>query len=265
MIDAIVLAGASNDGKLETVSEASHEALIDVHGRPMIEWVLEAVRACPRIRKIVVVSPETVAEGADLAGSGAQWTACGHNVVENMLQGIAFLEKDGGPTENVLLVTSDIPLLTAEAVSDFIDRCEQCEADLYYPIVSQEANEATFPGVRRTYVTLKEGVFTGGNMALLKPGVVSASRNLIEQAFAMRKKPWQLSRLLGFRFIVKLLFRRLAIREIEARITDILGCRGMAVICPYPEVGFDVDKPADLHLTREIFARREEGRADAES
>ena len=44
--------------------------------------------------------------------------------------------------------TGDIPLLTPEAVDDFLSRCQGVSADIYYSIVSKEANEAAYPGVK---------------------------------------------------------------------------------------------------------------------
>lgn len=76
---------------------------------------------------------------------------------------------------------------------------------------------------------------------------------MIAQAVAMRKNPLKLSRLLGFKFILKLLFNRLSMAEIEERVRLILGFRGVAVVSPYPEVGIDVDKPQDLALVEETF------------
>ena len=79
---------------------------------------------------------------------------------------------------------------------------------------------------------------------------------MIAQAVAMRKNPLKLSRLLGIKFIVKFLFNRLTLAEIEERVRLILGFRGVGVVSPYPEVGIDVDKPQDLALVEESFKAR---------
>ena len=93
----------------------------------------------------------------------------------------------------VLVVTSDIPFIHKEAIEDFLDRCADLQADLYYPIISKEANEQVFPGCIRTYVTLKEGTFTGGNMVLSTPRLLSNSKALVEKVVIFRKKPWRLA------------------------------------------------------------------------
>lgn len=251
MIDAIVLAGAANTGKLREVSSASSEAMIPVHGRPMVSYVVNALLDSSDIGRIIVVGP---AELRDLdygeRNERILYIPSGSTMVENLLSAVDHVSGQ----HRVLVVTSDIPLLTSEAVSDFIKRCKEVDADIYYPIVSKETNEAKYPGVQRTYVKLKEGTFTGGNLALVAPSALSKGRRVIEQAFLMRKKPVKLARLLGFRFIIKFVFNRLSLHEIEARATDILGCSGRAVVSPYPEVGIDVDKPSDLEVAERTLS-----------
>lgn len=254
-VDAVVLAGAENDGKLGGVSEAAHEALIPIRGKPMIGYVLDALMAAEAVRRIVVVGPVAALRSECPIPPGVELVDSGATMVENIRIGIDSLKPDGP----VLIVTSDIPLIHGEAVDDFVRRCAGAKADIYYPIVEKASNEALFPGVKRTYVRLKDGVFTGGNLALIEPEIVPACEVMIARAVAMRKHPLQLSRLLGFRFIVKLLFNRLTLREIEERVGTILGFRGVGIISPYPEVGIDVDKPEDLSLVEHALADRVDG------
>jgi len=212
----------------------------------MISYVIEALRNTPRIKDIVVVGPDVL---ADILPSGVRLIQSGDSLTDNILRGAEALK--GSP--KVLLVTSDIPFIHREAVEDFLDRCAELQADLYYPIISKEANEQVFPGCVRTYVTLKEGTFTGGNMVLATPAVLSNSKALVQQVVVFRKKPWRLARLLGFSFFLKFFLKRLSLSELEKRASQLLGVRGVAVISPYPEIGTDVDKPSDLELAERLI------------
>lgn len=242
-VEAIVLAGADNGGKLKEVSEHPYEALISIEGRPMIHYVLDALASTPSVKRVVVVGPVEALKAAGV-GDDVELVQSSGGMVHNLSIGVEKVRAD----DPVLIVTSDIPLITAEAIDDFLGRCEAEKADIYYPIVRKELNEARFPGVRRTYVHLKDGIYTGGNLALIRPEVVPACHNMIAQAVAMRKNPLKMSRLLGLKFIVKLLFRRLTMAEIEDRVERILGFRGIGVVSNYPEVGIDVDKPEDVEI-----------------
>ncbi|NLJ86153.1 MAG: NTP transferase domain-containing protein [Firmicutes bacterium] len=255
-VDAVVLAGARNTGRLREVDGSFYEASIQIAGRPMVYYVLDALAAVPEIRRIVVAAPPGAFQG-DWQGK-VSFVPAGDSLMDNIRIGMNALDTDA----KVLIVTSDIPLLNPGAVSDFIQRCQEREADIYYPIISRQANDREFPGVQRTYVRLREGVFTGGNMALISPKVIQAYQPMIEQAIAMRKKPWQLSRLLGVRFILKYILKQLSIEEIESRVEDVLQFRGVGVISPYPQVGIDVDKPSDLQLARRVLEGNHDTRQD---
>jgi hypothetical protein len=141
----------------------------------------------------------------------------------------------------------------ARAIDDFFRQAATRAADIYYPVVRREACEAEFPGIKRTYLTIREGTLTGGNIALVKPSALLACGRLLEQAIATRKKPWMMGSVLGMWLIFKFLIRRLSVRDIERRLETLTGVQAMGVISDYAEIAFDVDKPQDLELAQAIL------------
>lgn len=86
------------------------------------------------------------------------------------------------------MVTADIPMIRPEVIDDFLDRCSELEGDIYYPpIVSKEASEQVYPEVVRTYFTLKEGTFTGGNILLAAPEAILDSKWILDELIFERK------------------------------------------------------------------------------
>ena len=73
--------------------------------------------------------------------------------------------------------------------------------------------------------------------------------------FENRKSTWKYAKILGFKFILKFLFRTLTMEEIEKRITGILGYNSAAVVVSYPEIMIDLDKPSDLKLIRKCLEK----------
>ncbi|MGQ9778743.1 MAG: nucleotidyltransferase family protein [Bacillota bacterium] len=248
-MDVIVLAGAKNDGSLQAVSQSPFEAGISVGGRSLLDYVVASLARVRGLEQIVVVGP---AETLSPELREAVWRIVppGEGMVENLRRGLAALAPQG----KVLVVTADIPLITPEAIEDFLARCQEREADVYYPVVERATLEARFPGVKRTYATLQEGTFTGGNIILLAPSVVERHEKTIELAVALRKDPLGMARLLGLVCLVKLLLGRLSIAEIERRVEKALHFKGAAVITPYAEIGIDVDKPSDLALVQKVLS-----------
>jgi len=116
-----------------------------------------------------------------------------------------------------------------------------------------------FPDARKTFVRLRDGVFTGGSLVLMRPSAFATARPVIERAIRARKRPWDLARLFGPATVVALLTGRAEIGALEARVVRIAGIRARAVICHDPEIGLDVDRPEDLAaMERYLAARRGE-------
>lgn len=249
MIGALILAGSKNTGPLAECSDESYEALIPVNGRPMIDYVYEALRDTDRIGRMVVVGPE--AQLRDRMGDDVTIVPPGERLMSVLTE--AMEQFDG--MERVLIATADIPLLTAQSVGAFLDACGDMGADLYYPVVSNHCIEDRFPGNRRTYIPFREGVFTGGNLFVVNPAIVGRLQAVGQTLVDARKNPIELSRLVGWTFLIRFLLRLVSLKEAQARVTRLLGVTGKVIVVDYPEIGVDVDKPGDLTLVRRVLEK----------
>lgn len=246
-IKSLVLAG----GKIDGQSASSHgKGFVEIKGKPMVNHVSEALIATGRFSRVVVMASGTedaldaeapTPEGVELMFSGGD-----SSLLDKLERGLTEL----GASGHVLIVAADIPLITSESVGDFIDRAIASEADICYPMIPRDAVERRFPGTRRTWIHLRDGVFTGGNLMYVRAEVVLANMALVNRIFDMRKSPLKLVGLLGFRFLVKLVLRRLRITNIEKRFSDIIGVKGRVIVSEYAEIGVDIDKLDDLELVR---------------
>lgn len=250
-MNAIVLAGAPNKGSLRQASPAQYEAEIEIAGRPMLDYVVMALERVQSIKKIVIVGSESMLSNSRFRGERFIFAKPGSSVVESLENGVSALTD----REPVLILTSDIPLITQEALEDFLNRCHHQSGDIYYSFVPKTINDQKYPHVQRTYVRLKEGTFTGGNLVLLSPEIIHEKLTTLTKAIALRKKPIKLCGMLGWWYLCKLLFGALTIKEIEDRVAEVLGVKAVGIVSPYPEVGIDVDKPSDLQLAREVLTK----------
>lgn len=248
MINAVVLAGRANTGKLKDCSDAPCEALIEIGGKPLVKYVVEALLATGRIDRVVVVGPRKHL-AAVLESEKVDVCESGDTIIDNVRRGIHRLPPDG----LLLITSSDIPLVAADMINDFLERCNESEGDFFYPIVEKEVTERQYPLTKRTYVSLRDGTFTGGNFFLIKYETVEGALGLAEELFAARKSPVQMARILGVRFLLGLIFKTLTITDLEKKISGMVGSRGKAVVTPFPEIGIDVDKPEDLVLARSVL------------
>ncbi len=242
-MDVIVLAGEKRDNSIGAGEEKINKAFYKIKDKHMIEYVVETLRKCDCIDRIAVVGPKDKLEPVigDIVDKIIEGT---DSIVSNIL---LALEHFPGRRE-MLIVTSDIPMITREAVEDFVARCRQKDVDLCYSIVDKKVNDHKYPGVRRTYARLWEGQFTGGNVFYFNPEVVDKCKDFVEKMLEYRKSPMKMARVLGFGFLLRLALGILTINAIQRKCESLLGIRGAAVISPYPEIGNDVDRLSDLEV-----------------
>jgi GTP:adenosylcobinamide-phosphate guanylyltransferase len=250
MFNALILAGSKEKGPLEIAENVDNKALIMINGKPMIDYIVDALNNSENIDQIIVVGPEK--ELHPYIGKKVKKILNpGNSILENMESGLNFFDSN----DNLLLLTSDIPLITPEAIDEFLKICIKRKAYIGYPLITKENIMKKYPETKRTYVTMKEGIFCGGNIAFFKPEVFFQQKNLIEELFENRKTTWKYIKILGLKFIFKFIFKTLTIEEVERRVTGILGYNSIAVMISHPEVMIDLDKLSDLELIRKYLER----------
>jgi GTP:adenosylcobinamide-phosphate guanylyltransferase len=250
-VNAIVLAGGTEQDQLALQHGYPNKALLPINDLPMITYVVNALQRCACVEQVVVVGP--MDSLSEFLPADIKLLPEVGNAVENVLAAIKLLPQD----RKILICTSDIPLITPEALSSLFEATRDREADLYYPIISQERCVERYPGVKRTYVKLRDGSFTGGNIFIVNPSKVTRLASIFSKLVEARKNPAKMCLTLGLPgvfLVAKLALGWLTVRELEIRVSRILGIVGEAIDCGFPEVGTDVDKDSDLELARKVLA-----------
>jgi hypothetical protein len=103
-----------------------------------------------------------------------------------------------------------------------------------------------------------DGVFTGGNIMLLRPDFVTRNWPAFQDAYAARKRIGKLASMIGIGVLARVILAQaypgaLKVAALERAVSRMLGGKVAAVISAYPEIGEDVDKPSDLAAVRKIL------------
>jgi hypothetical protein len=244
MIATLILAGGKMSPELEPVAQGvNNRALIRVgpNDETMLDLVVGAVRGGVGDRGRILVAGEVPLP------AGCASVAGGDSLMDTLLNGVKALRED--ETE-LLIATADIPFLTADAVRNFVAEAEAVQPTPFvYPIIPADLCYRVFPGMKRTTLRIAEGEFTGGNLALLDPIFVRQSEAAIRAAYARRKDVFALGGMLG----AGMIFRLIA-SMVEAAIGRMLKSPApRAVICPFAEVGTDVDRPDDVVMAQNML------------
>jgi GTP:adenosylcobinamide-phosphate guanylyltransferase len=254
-MDAIVTAGGipQPEDPLYTYSHGDAKALIDIAGKPMIQWVLDALSDAKRVDNVIVIglSPKsgvTCKKPLHFLSNQGRMLA---NIVAGVNKSLELNKKN----QYVLIASSDIPALKPEMVDWLIETCLETKDDLYYGICPKDIMEARFPGSRRTYTRLKGMALCGADMHVSHVSMATDHLDMWEQLIGNRKSPLRQASIIGLGTFFRVLTRSITLDELVDTVCTRIGIKGRAVQYPFAEPCMDVDKPHQLELLREDLAK----------
>ena len=253
-MDAILTAGGTPEpgDPLYPQTGDRPKALLDVSGKPMIQWVLDALAGSARVGRVIVAGlpedtplvfprPLTI-----LPDQGS--------MLDNIQAAAPFLAPFHQPEDFILTISSDIPTITTRHVDWVIEEVEQSTQEVFYAAIARQTMEQRFPGSNRTYLKLKGQELCGGDFNAMRLKLIAGEHPLWRKIADARKSPLKQASLLGIDTLLLILLKRLTLEQAAIKLGAKLGVTARAVLSPYPELGMDVDKPYQLDLVRAHLA-----------
>ena len=255
-MDAVVTAGGiPQPGEpLYPFTQGKPKALLDICGKPMVQWVLEALGASKSVDNVLLIGLNE--DSRVTCARPLTFIPNQDSMITNIIAGIKRVLQINPAAKRVLLVSSDIPGITPEMVDWEVETTLQSDVDLCYNLIKKEVVERRYPGSRRTYTRLKGMQVCSGDMNVLKTSVLSANPEIWERLVAARKNPLKQAAILGYDTLILALLGMITVDKALEMATKRLHMSGRAVFCPYAEVGMDVDKPVQLEMMRIDLANR---------
>ena len=253
-MDAIVMAGGipKPEDPLYEFTQGQPKALLDIAGKPMIQWVLDAISGSVTVDRVVLVS---LSEEAGLECSKPiTYLPDQGGLLENVRGGIEKAVEINPEAIKVLTVSSDIPMIKSKMIDWMVNENSDTDLDLYYTVIPRDVMEARFPESNRSYTLLKDAELCGGDLNIVRSSTVHANVELWDRIVAARKNVFKQAALLGYGNLLLLLSRQLTLAGAIKRVTEKMDITGKAVISPYAELGMDVDKPHQLEIVRTELA-----------
>lgn len=233
------------------------KALIPVAGEPMLSRVLHALAASPNIARIIVLAQNAEALLGDPA---LAWTASDDRIEarvsgDTISGSVLTALRDPAIGLPVLVTTADNVMLTPATIAEFIGAAgnEAGKNDVSVALVERTRLEAAVGPNRRTWLTFKDGAFTGANLfALTGSGAENALRfwETVEQD---RKSVRRLAAHFGPVLMMRLLARRLTVSGALNAAGAKLGASAAPVLLSDGRMGVDVDKVEDHALAERLL------------
>jgi len=254
-MDAIVTAGGipNPEDPLYTFLKGDAKALVDVAGKPMIQWVLDALGGAQHVDNVILVGLS--AKNNLTCAKPLHYLPNQGRMLSNIVAGVYKSLELNKRNKYVLLVSSDIPTLKPEMVDWLVETCMETKDDLYYGVCPKDVMEARFPGSKRTYTHLKGMDVCGADINVSHVRNATEHLEMWEQLIGNRKSPLRQAGIIGFGTLFKLLFRQLTLEDAVRRVCERIGITGRAIVWSHAEPCMDVDKPHQLELLRADLAR----------
>jgi len=253
-MDAIVMAGGipKAEDPLYEFTQGEPKALLDVAGKPMVQWVLDAISGTESVERVVLIS---LSEEVGLSCSKpVTYIPDQGGLLENVRGGIEKAVDINPEATHVLTVSSDIPMIKSEMIDWMVKENSGSDLELYYTVIPRDVMEKRFPESNRSYTLLKDIELCGGDLNMIRSSTVHSNVDLWDQLVAARKSVFKQAALLGYGNLLLLLSRQLTLDGAVKRVTKKMNITGKAVISPYAELGMDVDKPHQLEIVRSELA-----------
>ena len=256
-MQAIITAGGvpQPDEPLYSYTEGQNKALLDVGGKPMVQWVIDALSGSSKIENIVIVGLDQ--SNGLTATKPLHFLPSHGRILDNIKAGTQKAVELDPDAELLIIASADIPAVTSEMVDWLIQEAQEKDVDIFYTAVERASMEARFPNANRSFIKLKGMEICGGDMNAVKVKAVTHNESMWNKLEATRKNALQQAALLGFDTLFLVLFRIVDIEGAARKIANRLGITGYGALSPYAEIAMDVDKPHQLEILRADFASRQ--------
>lgn len=257
-MDAILMAGGipKPDQPLYPYTQGSAKALVDIAGKPMIQWVLDALDDAERIDSVTIIG---LPEESNISCNKPLHFVSNHGgMLDNIVAGIDKVLEINPQAEYVLTVSSDIPGINGEMIDWLIDTAMQTRHDIYYGLVTRQVMESRYPNSNRTFTKLADMHVCGADIHIAHKTMTTDPEHLAmwDELIGKRKSPLKQAASIGILTLILLLTGQLSLERATERVTKRLNITGRAIAWEHAEPGMDVDKPHQLEIIRSDMEAR---------
>ena len=246
----LILAG-QREGVIDPLcanAGVERKAIIPINGRPMIDYVLNALEQAG-LTQPFHVSGFDAAYDKRLTQSPA-----GKGPADSTDAALR-----AGINLPCLITTADHPLLTPEMLESFLTQARQSNADFCVGFAEKKIVKPAYPNVKRTYLNFSDRSVSGCNLFYISTHEGLAAIEFWKQAQHLRKQPFKLARRLGWSVLFNYALGRLSLEGAFEYASKRLSIKAMPILIPIAEAAIDVDKPSDKILVEAILSENYSG------
>ena len=258
-INAIIMAGdvlKPGDLLYDHAKETS-KGMIIIAGKPLLQWVVEALNESERIDSIIVSGLEPL--DAIKSKKPLYFIRNHGSMLDNIVAGSDKSLELNPEREYVMLVSSDTPKIEGKMADWFFDKAMETRDDFYYGVCCREMMEAKFPTSNRTYVKLRDMEVCGSDIGILHIKNAKEHMPTWEALIGRRKTPFRQASLIGLGTLIAVLFKGYSLEGLAKKVSRKIGLKARAIVWNCPEPCMDIDKPHQLDLLKGMMEGENSG------
>jgi GTP:adenosylcobinamide-phosphate guanylyltransferase len=255
--DTLILAGGITtiDDPLYEECPNGPRSLINLHGKPMVQWVIDALDAAPEVTQHYVIGlpPDTVLK----ASKRIHYLPDQGDMLDNIRSGVLHTYQAHPERAKILLASSDIPAIEPHMVAWLASQvAEDPTQMIYYNIITQATMEARFPNANRSFVRFKDVAVCGGDINVIDKRLFINENPIWQRITNARKQPLKQAGMIGFDTLLLIALRLITLEATVKRVRKRLNLEAKALLFPFAEIGMDADKPHQLAILRQQLEAR---------
>lgn len=251
-LDAVILAGGKLgiDDPLYDESVNGSRSLIDLHGKPMAQWVIDALDRASSVADLYVIG--LPADCGLTSAKTLHFLEDQGDIAANMRQGVIQAHIEHPERSKALLVSADIPAVKPHMIDWLANQvAEDMSLMMYYNVITQQTMETRFPNSNRSYLRFKDVSVCGGDLNAVDKNVFATEQPIWQELTDARKRPLKQASIIGFDILFLIGLRLITLQTTVKKVCKRLDLQAKALICPYAEMGMDADKPHQLAILRQ--------------
>ncbi len=244
---------------LAVAAGVSHKCIMPLRGRPLISYVLSALKDTPNVAQISVSiddpdALEGVTEVEELRAAGKlSILQSGTTLTDSVFK--ALEDNKAFPC---IITTADNVLATPDMFTHFATHT--VGADVAVGLTPKEVLQSKYPDGQKRFHRFKDGEYSNCNMyAILTPKALKAAE-IFRTGGQFAKAKSRFIKAFGLLNTVGHLNRMFTRDRAFERIGKRLGVKAIAVDMPFPEAPIDVDDADYARMAEDILSERESAR-----
>ena len=248
--DVVIPAGGTIDAEFTQRIGSPYRALAPLgpEGTSVLQHIVDTLRATGKVGQIVCIAPppvQSIVRGVD------RWLPAGFSGPQNILDGLSCVRPDA----LALVCTSDLPLITPEAVMHFVSALTPEAAVAVGLVRADTYNAAYFDAPPSAFVELRDtGPVTLAGLFAVCPATLFRQQALLDALFGARKSQARMAGILGPRLLMAWATRSLTQAALTARAETILGASVQVVNHMDPALAYDMDTVDDYDYAAKAYA-----------